>query len=317
MTHTLKSQWRKETNYTLYSISRSLTEFFCIFCSILYVSIDSNAADIGPKEDYRPVVFLFYFIYIIILAFFMINIFVGFVIVTFQSEGEADFKNCPLDKNQRNCIEFALNAKPIKLYIPKNPLQYKLWAFATSPLCENTVFFAIVLNTISLAMKFYHQPEWYTDFLDVLNLFFTFFFVGEFMLKFGAFRFKNYFSDPWNGFDFFIVVGSLVDLGAAQVAPDAEMMSISFFRLFRVMRLVKLLNKNENIRTLLWTFMKSFKALPWVMLLIGLIFFIYGTVGMQMMGRIAIQVRILFRLSQGKTRVVTGYLCVFTGNCIV
>merc|ERR1712128_207063 len=254
---------------------------------ILYVSIDSNEADVGPKEDYRPIVFMFYFIYIIILAFFMINIFVGFVIVTFQSEGEADFKDCPLDKNQRNCIEFSLNAKPMKLYIPKNPIQYKLWAFATSPLCENTVFLAIILNTISLAMKFYHQPEWYTDFLDVLNLIFTFFFVGEFMLKFGAYRFKNYFSDAWNGFDFFIVVGSLIDLGAATLAPDAEVMSISFFRLFRVMRLVKLLNKNENIRTLLWTFMKSFKALPWVMLLIGLIFFIYGTVAMQMMGRIA------------------------------
>ena len=59
---------------------------------ILYVSIDSNEADVGPKEGYRPIVFMFYFIYIIILAFFMINIFVGFVIVTFQSEGEADFK---------------------------------------------------------------------------------------------------------------------------------------------------------------------------------------------------------------------------------
>merc|ERR1719430_3057660 len=66
---------------------------------ILYVSIDSNEADVGPKEGYRPIVFMFYFIYIIILAFFMINIFVGFVIVTFQSEGEADFKDCPLDKN--------------------------------------------------------------------------------------------------------------------------------------------------------------------------------------------------------------------------
>ena len=101
---------------------------------ILYVSIDSNEADVGPKEGYRPIVFMFYFIYIIILAFFMINIFVGFVIVTFQSEGEADFKvtrlqrmsstffpsqDCPLDKNQRNCIEFSLNARPIKLYIPK------------------------------------------------------------------------------------------------------------------------------------------------------------------------------------------------------
>ena len=41
------------------------------------------------------------------------------------------------------------------------------------------------------AMKFYHQPEWYTDFLDLLNLFFTFFFVGEFILKFGAFRSNN------------------------------------------------------------------------------------------------------------------------------
>ena len=33
------------------------------------------------------------------------------------------------------------------------PTQYKLWAFATSPLCENTVFLGIILNTVSLAMK--------------------------------------------------------------------------------------------------------------------------------------------------------------------
>ena len=65
---------------------------------ILYVSIDSNAANVGPKENYRPVVFGFYFIYIIILAFFMINIFIGFVIVTFQREGEAPYADCGLDK---------------------------------------------------------------------------------------------------------------------------------------------------------------------------------------------------------------------------
>jgi len=38
-------------------------------------------------------------------------------------------------------------------------------------------------------------------------------------------------------------------------------MSISFFRLFRVMRLVKLLSRGEGIRTLLWTFIKSFQVL--------------------------------------------------------
>ena len=30
----------------------------------------------------------------------MMNIFVGFVIVTFQEQGEQDYKNCALDKNQ-------------------------------------------------------------------------------------------------------------------------------------------------------------------------------------------------------------------------
>merc|ERR1719158_1438307 len=252
---------------------------------ILYVSIDSNTPDLGPIQDYRPHVFFFYFVYLIIIAFFMINIFVGFVIVTFQSEGEASFQDCALDKNQRNCIEFALNAKPVRRYIPKNPLQYRLWSFATSPFCEYTVFTAILLNTTSLAMKFYHQPAAYTDFLDVVNQVFTYFFLVECILKLGAFRFKNYFKDPWNAFDFFIVAGSFVDLAMAQMNPEGKG-SIGFLRLFRVARLVKLLNKDEGIRTLLWTFLKSFQALPWVGLLIALIFFIYGVVGMQVFGRI-------------------------------
>lgn len=57
--------------------------------------------------------------------------------------------------------------------------------------------------------------------------------------------------------------------------------SINFFRLFRVMRLVKLLSRGEGIRTLLWTFIKSFQALPYVALLIVMLFFIYAVIGMQ------------------------------------
>ena len=91
---------------------------------------------------------------------------------------------------QRNCIEFALNAKPVRRYIPKNPIQYKLWAFVTSPVFEYTIFAMILINTLSLAMKFYNQPQLYTQFLDVLNVIFTVFFTMEFVFKLGAFRFK-------------------------------------------------------------------------------------------------------------------------------
>ena len=65
---------------------------------ILYASIDSYAEDEGPIFNNRRYVFFFYMVYIIILAFFMINIFVGFVIVTFQREGEAPYADCGLDK---------------------------------------------------------------------------------------------------------------------------------------------------------------------------------------------------------------------------
>ncbi|GLV39288.1 Ca[2+]-channel protein alpha[[1]] subunit D [Carabus blaptoides fortunei] len=254
--------------------------------TLLYVSIDSNKENYGPIHNFRPIVAAYYIIYIIIIAFFMVNIFVGFVIVTFQNEGEQEYKNCELDKNQRNCIEFALKAKPVRRYIPKHRIQYKVWWFVTSQPFEYTIFILIMINTITLAMKFYRQPDKYTEVLDVLNMVFTAVFALEFVFKLAAFRFKNYFGDAWNVFDFIIVLGSFIDIVYSEVNPGYSMISINFFRLFRVMRLVKLLSRGEGIRTLLWTFIKSFQALPYVALLIVMLFFIYAVIGMQVFGKI-------------------------------
>ncbi|XP_047540542.1 muscle calcium channel subunit alpha-1 isoform X4 [Vanessa atalanta] len=270
---------------------------------LLYVSIDSNAEDRGPITNFRPIVAAYYIIYIIIIAFFMVNIFVGFVIVTFQNEGEQEYKNCELDKNQRNCIEFALKAKPIRRYIPKHRIQYKVWWFVTSQPFEYAIFVLIMINTITLAMKYHNQPHEYSKALDLLNMIFTAVFALEFIFKLAAFRFKNYFGDAWNTFDFIIVLGSIIDIVVSQVnelknqgsglpkahvVKESSIPSINFFRLFRVMRLVKLLSRGEGIRTLLWTFIKSFQALPYVALLILMLFFIYAVVGMQVFGKIAI-----------------------------
>ena len=71
---------------------------------IFFRSIDSWDDNHGPKFMARPAVSLFYISFIIVIAFFMMNIFVGFVIVTFQEQGEMEYKNCELDKNQRQCL---------------------------------------------------------------------------------------------------------------------------------------------------------------------------------------------------------------------
>ncbi|KAJ0064443.1 hypothetical protein NL108_006491, partial [Boleophthalmus pectinirostris] len=288
--------------------------------ALLYKAIDANGENAGPIYNYRVEISIFFIVYIIIIAFFMMNIFVGFVIITFREQGEQEYKNCELDKNQRQCVEYALKAQPLKLYIPKNPVQYKFWSIINSTGFEYVMFVLILLNTVTLAVQHYEQSKSFSYIMDILNMVFTGLFTVEMVLKLLAlnlrthkhimlimFYLQHYFVDAWNSFDALIVVGSVVDIVVTEFSvsfllyiffhrpikcsplQDSSRVSITFFRLFRVMRLVKLLSKGEGIRTLLWTFVKSLQALPYVALLIAMIFFIYAVIGMQTFGKIAMQ----------------------------
>ena len=153
---------------------------------MLYRCIDSHEEDRGPEYNYRRIVAVYFIVYLIIIAFFMVNIFVGFVIITFQSEGEREFEDCELDKNQRNCVAFAMAAKPIQSYIPQTSWQYKLWNVITSQPFEYSIFALISLNTVTMAMGFHEQPEAYTQFLTQINIIFSVLFAIECFLKLAA-----------------------------------------------------------------------------------------------------------------------------------
>ncbi|XP_053261782.1 voltage-dependent L-type calcium channel subunit alpha-1C isoform X16 [Podarcis raffonei] len=240
---------------------------------LLYRSIDSHMEDVGPIYNHRVEISIFFIIYIIIIAFFMMNIFVGFVIVTFQEQGEQEYKNCELDKNQRQCVEYALKARPLRRYIPKNQYQYKVWYVVNSTYFEYLMFILILLNTICLAMQHYGQSCIFKEAMNILNMLFTGLFTVEMVLKLIAFKPKP---------------AEHTQCSSSMNAEENSRISITFFRLFRVMRLVKLLSRGEGIRTLLWTFIKSFQALPYVALLIVMLFFIYAVIGMQVFGKIAL-----------------------------
>lgn len=54
---------------------------------------------------------------------------------------------------QRQCVQYALKARPLKCYIPKNPYQYQVWYVVTSSYFEYLMFALIMLNTICLGMQ--------------------------------------------------------------------------------------------------------------------------------------------------------------------
>nr|XP_046241616.1 calcium channel, voltage-dependent, N type, alpha 1B subunit, a isoform X6 [Scatophagus argus] len=256
--------------------------------TVLKHSVDATFEDQGPSPGYRIEMSIFYVVYFVVFPFFFVNIFVALIIITFQEQGDKALSECSLEKNERACIDFAINAKPLTRYMPENTqsFQYRMWKFVVSAPFEYSIMIMIALNTVVLMMKFHGAPDFYEAMLKNLNIVFTTLFSLECVLKIIAFGPLNYLKDAWNVFDFVTVLGSITDILVTEINTTDRLLNLSFLRLFRAARLIKLLRQGYTIRILLWTFVQSFKALPYVCLLIAMLFFIYAIIGMQVFGNI-------------------------------
>ncbi|GFU59910.1 voltage-dependent calcium channel type A subunit alpha-1 [Nephila pilipes] len=254
--------------------------------SVLQHSMDSTYENEGPLPRFRVEMAIFYIVFFIVFPFFFVNIFVALIIITFQEQGEKELEEGDLDKNQKSCIDFAIHAKPLERYMPPNKegVKYRIWVMVDSTPFEYFIMLLIVCNTLLLMMKHNNESEVFETTLKYMNMTFTSLFSLECLLKIVAFGARNFFRDPWNTFDFITVVGSVIDVLVMELG--ISFFNVGFLRLFRAARLIKLLRQGYTIRILLWTFIQSFKALPYVCLLIAMLFFIYAIIGMQVFGNI-------------------------------
>ncbi|CAF4687294.1 unnamed protein product, partial [Rotaria sp. Silwood2] len=172
--------------------------------NVLQHSIDATGINRGPRPSHRLEVAVFYVVYFIVFPFFFVNIFVALIIITFQDQGQKELEEAEIEKNQKSCIDFALNAKPIQRCRPKQEgsLRYRIWLLCISSYFEFCIMVMIALNTCVLMAKYYRSPPTYNDILTYANTTFTALFTVESILKIMAFGLRNYFHDKWNAFDF-------------------------------------------------------------------------------------------------------------------
>jgi voltage-gated sodium channel len=102
-------------------------------------------------------------------------------------------------------------------------------------------------------------------------------FVAEIALKIAAHgrRPWEYFRDGWNVFDFVIVAVCCLPVGAQFAAV---------FRLARGLRLLRLVTAVPRLQLLVGALLKSLGAMGYVLLLLGLVFYIYGVAGVHLFG---------------------------------
>ena len=257
----------------------------------LYNTIDASGNQETMAKQNNPGAAVFLVVYMVIVSFFLMNLFIGFVIVTYQDASDDDFDGCVLDSGDREMLEYIMTCTVPKSNAPPEDAGWlRKWCYATSspitnPKFDYAIMVVIALNLLVLMMSHDGMNDDWVLGLYVANCIFTGIFFVEFVIKIIGFTPKGYFSDGWNVFDFVVVIGSLVD-SITEGVGDSGLISLNFLRLFRALRLVKLM-KHGKLRLLLDTFVKSMAELPYVVLLIGLLFFLYAVVGMQLFGTVA------------------------------
>ena len=142
-----------------------------------------------------------------------------------------------------------------------------------NPWFDRIIIALILLNAVVLGLE--TSPELmsrYGETMTLINHLVLAVFVLEAIMKITAVapRFGLYFGDGWNLFDFTIVVLSLIP------ATGEFAMIARLARLMRVMRLVSAL---PELRLIVATLIRSIPGFANVILLLSIIFYIYGVAG--------------------------------------
>merc|ERR1719253_1871607 len=146
---------------------------------------------------------------------------------------------------------------------------------ASSPRFNLTVGAAIVLNAIMIGVEVdYGRGDKLEDrqMFFILDAFFSVGFFIEMLVRQNQLGW-DYFLDPWNVFDYVLVVLSCVDL-AVSISDEGSMAAVRVIRLLRILRIVRNIRGIRMFREL-WMIIQglidSMRTMSWVALLLLII----------------------------------------------
>ncbi|XP_061409600.1 sodium channel protein 1 brain-like isoform X2 [Lethenteron reissneri] len=249
---------------------------------------DSTGVDQQPSYNANIYSQMFFIIFVIIGSFFILNLFIGVVIDNFNSVHKRSHKEgalmALLTEDQQKfykTMRRLYRSKPSKsIPQPQNRVLRFFYVLVHRRLFEYISTAVISLNMVLLASEHYNQSESFTNITKIINLVFTVLFMLEAALKILGNRI-HYFRQPWDIFDFFVVCISLTEIVLETMASRLNF-SPAILRVFRVVRLVRLLRLIRSvggIRKLIYTLVISLPALINIGLLLLLIMFMYGILG--------------------------------------
>ncbi|KAK6766643.1 hypothetical protein RB195_026120 [Necator americanus] len=294
--------------YNFDNLGQALMSLFVLsskdgWVSIMYQGIDAVGVDLQPIENYNEWRMIYFISFLLLVGFFVLNMFVGVVVENFHKCKEAlekEMREKAREKRlqrklKRQKYEESVAGKKKK--VKKNQPYWHnygttrmfLNGVVTSKYFDLAIAAVIGINVISMAMEFYMMPAGLKYVLKALNYFFTAVFTLEAAMKLAALGVRRFFSETWNRLDMFIVFLSIAgiifeEFEALELPINPTIIRV--MRVLRIARVLKLLKMAKGIRSLLDTVGEALPQVGNLGSLFFLLFFIFAALGVELFGKL-------------------------------
>ncbi|XP_047673625.1 voltage-dependent T-type calcium channel subunit alpha-1G isoform X11 [Tachysurus fulvidraco] len=307
-----KYKWVRH-KYNFDNLGQALMSLFVLaskdgWVDIMYDGLDAVGVDQQPIMNHNPWMLLYFISFLLIVAFFVLNMFVGVVVENFhkcrrhqeaeEAKRREEKRLKRMEKKRRNIMltgvswsspESGLTEAQCKPYYSDySPTRRLIHKMCTSHYLDLFITIVIGLNVITMSMEHYQQPKVLDEALKICNYIFTIIFVLESVFKLVAFGFRRFFKDRWNQLDLAIVLLSIMGITLEEIEVNASLpinpTIIRIMRVLRIARVLKLLKMAVGMRALLDTVIQALPQVGNLGLLFMLLFFIFAALGVELFG---------------------------------
>uniref|UniRef100_A0A3Q3WIF8 Ion transport domain-containing protein n=1 Tax=Mola mola TaxID=94237 RepID=A0A3Q3WIF8_MOLML len=189
--------------YNFDNLGQALMSLFVLaskdgWVNIMYHGLDAVGIDQQPVTNNNPWMLLYFISFLLIVSFFVLNMFVGVVVENFhkcRQHQEVEEARRREEKRQRRMEKKRRKAQKLPYYASYGPVRLAIHSLCTSHYLDIVITFIICINVITMSLEHYSQPQSLETALKYCNYFFTSTFVIEASLKLVAFGFRRFFKD--------------------------------------------------------------------------------------------------------------------------
>jgi hypothetical protein len=258
---------------------------------LMYDACDAAGIDNQPRLNNNEAAAYFFVLFMVLGSFFFLNLFVLTIFQNFNAIKQDMEGFSLLTPEQQKWIamqkRIGKSEAVVRTLKPEHPVRAWCWSIVNKTWFDIMIMVLIALNIMLMATTHYGQSAEFEQFLDISNAGFVIVFFLEALIKISGLSWRTYWIDPWNKFDFILVIVSNIDFILSVSNVENIPMGPSLLRILRLTRLARILRVAKNAEGLRRTFLTIYLSLPSLVnvgSLLLLVFFIFGVLGIFLFG---------------------------------